>query len=303
MLRHARLVATTMGVVLAACTDSPTDPASSLPGGIEAAVAPVPSATYTDRASLLAAGPSLAYTTIDFATFDDGTPMSGQVFYYNQTLRGALFAYFSTYYEQFIQANPLRVTLPPNTYSVGSSLFTAQGPFSPPGTWTLTLSTGATASGPLGTPFLGATSATPIEWVELNYSSDAAFYDDFVYGVSTLVYDFSGFFQPVDNAPTVNRAKAGSAIPVKFSLAGDQGLDIFAAGSPGSQAVTCATGAPIDVIEQTVTAGGSTLQYDPATDQYTYVWKTDKAWAGTCRQLIVKLADGQEHTAQFSLTK
>ena len=24
---------------------------------------------------------------------------------------------------------------------------------------------------------------------------------------------------------------------------------------------------------------------DAATDQYNYVWKTDKAWAGTCRQL------------------
>jgi hypothetical protein len=270
---------------------------------VDAAVAPVSSATYTDRASLLAAGPSLTYTTIDFATFDDGSPMHDQIFYYNQPLRGAIFAGFATYYEQLIQANPLHVTLPPNTYSVGSSLFTAQGPFSPPGTWTLTLSTGATASGPLGTPFLGATSATPIEWVELNYSSDAAFYDDFVYGVSTFVYDFTGFFQPVDNAPTVNRTKAGSAVPVKFSLAGDQGLDIFAAGSPGSQTVACTSGAPIDVVEQTVTAGGSSLQYDPATGQYTYVWKTDKSWAGTCRQLIVKLGDGQEHTAQFNFTK
>ncbi len=299
MQRRFRWSLIAAGVALAACSDSPTAPPLAEGSRPETSVVGVPSATYTDRTALLAAGPSLAYTTIDFATFDDGTPMSGQIFYYDQPLRNALFAQFSTYYEQLIQANPLRVTLPPNTHSVGSTLFTAQGPFSPPGTWTLTLSTGQAASGPLGTPFLGATSATPIEWVEINYSSDAAFYDNFVYGVSTQVYDFSGFFAPVDNLPTLNSAKAGSSIPVKFSLGGDQGLNIFAGGSPGSQTVACSSGAPIDVIEQTTSAGAGTLQYDSVTDQYTYVWKTQKSWAGTCRQLVVELADGQQHEGQF----
>lgn len=303
MQRRVSLAAVIAATALAACSDSPTAPRIMDAPQSQASAVAVRLGTYTDLASLLAAGPSLAYTTIDFATFDDGTPMSGQIFYYNQPLRGALFTGFSTYYEQLIQANPLRVAFPPNTHSIGSSLFTAQGPFSPPGTWTLTLSTGQTASGPLGTPFLGATSATPIEWVEFNYTSDAAFYDNLVYGVSTLVYEFTGFFQPVDNLPTVNRAKAGSSVPVKFNLTGDQGLDIFAAGSPGSQPIACASGAPIDVIEQTVTAGASTLQYDPVNDEYTYVWKTDKSWAGTCRQLIVQLGDGQEHTAQFAFVR
>ena len=54
-----------------------------------------------------------------------------------------------------------------------------------------------------------------------------------------------------------------------------------------------------DPIEETVTAGNSTLQYNATTQTYTYVWKTDKAWAGTCRQLIVKLIDGSEHIALF----
>jgi hypothetical protein len=39
--------------------------------------------------------------------------------------------------------------------------------------------------------------------------------------------------------------------------------------------------------------------YDPNTDTYTYVWKTNKAWAGTCRQLLVKLKDNSEHRANF----
>jgi hypothetical protein len=48
-----------------------------------------------------------------------------------------------------------------------------------------------------------------------------------------------------------------------------------------------------------VTAGASRLQYGATTQTYTYVWKTDKAWAGTCRQLIVRLSDGVDHIALF----
>ncbi len=68
----------------------------------------------------------------------------------------------------------------------------------------------------------------------------------------TVVFQFSGFFQPVDNLPVINRAKAGSAVPVKFSLIGNQGLDIFAASYPTWHAVACTTGAPVDVIEETL---------------------------------------------------
>ena len=42
-----------------------------------------------------------------------------------------------------------------------------------------------------------------------------------------------------------------------------------------------------------------TLTYDASNDQYKYVWKTDKAWKGSCRQLVVKLADGTTHVAGF----
>jgi len=115
----------------------------------------------------------------------------------------------------------------------------------------------------------------------------------------TVVYNFSGFFQPVDNLPVINVAKAGTAIPVRFSLGGNQSLAILAAGYPVSQRITCDTTAPLSDIEQTVTTGNSSLQYDATTNQYTYIWKTDKAWSGMCRQLIVHLIDGTEHKATF----
>jgi hypothetical protein len=112
-------------------------------------------------------------------------------------------------------------------------------------------------------------------------------------------YAFRGFFSPINKAPTLNSAKGGSAIPVKFSLTGNFGLGIMAAGSPSSRKVTCATGVPVDAIEETVSAGNSSLQYDASGDQYSYVWKTDKSWGGTCRELDVRLDDGSSHTAVF----
>src|SRR5437773_6135819 len=115
----------------------------------------------------------------------------------------------------------------------------------------------------------------------------------------TRGYNFSCFFQPVDNLPTVNVAKAGAAIPVKFSLGGNQGLGILASGSPASHQIACSASSPVSAIDQTVAAGGSSLTYNPTTDQYTYVWKTNSAWKNTCRWLTVKLSDGSEHSASF----
>ena len=115
----------------------------------------------------------------------------------------------------------------------------------------------------------------------------------------SVVYIFTGFSSPVDNLPTLNLVNAGRAIPVKFGLGGDQGLNIFAAGYPKSEQVTCSSTAPVDGVETTLTAGSSGLSYDPASDQYTYVWKTDKSWAGMCRQLVLKLIDGTFHRANF----
>ena len=137
----------------------------------------------------------------------------------------------------------------------------------------------------------------------------------------TVRYDFQGFFRPVNNPGpgpdfVVNRARAGSAIPVKFSLGGNLGTtipEIFAESPnstpdhplyyPVSRQIPADSGATIDPVEETVTADSSGLSYDPLTGQYEYVWKTNKAWAGQDRELILKLADGTEHTALFRFVK
>jgi len=102
----------------------------------------------------------------------------------------------------------------------------------------------------------------------------------------------------VDNLPTLNSVKAGQAIPVKFSLGSDQGLDIFEAGYPKSEPIVCNSDALVDGIETTVNAGSSSLSYSAGNDQYTYVWKTEKSWTG-CHQLVVKLLDGTIQRANF----
>ncbi len=113
-------------------------------------------------------------------------------------------------------------------------------------------------------------------------------------------YAFGGFFSPVGNPSVLNAVKAGQTVPVKFTLHGDQGLGVLASGYPKSQAIACDANAEVDGIESTLAAGSSGLTYDPGTGQYTYAWKTDKSWANSCRQLVVKLADGTKHVANFS---
>ena len=115
----------------------------------------------------------------------------------------------------------------------------------------------------------------------------------------TVAYNFAGFFPPVDNLPALNVVQAGRAIPVKFSLSGYKGLGIFAAGSPESGPIACNSSDPAVDLTETVNAGGSSLSYNPTTDQYNYVWKTEGSWAGTCRQLVLTLNDGSTHRANF----
>jgi hypothetical protein len=117
----------------------------------------------------------------------------------------------------------------------------------------------------------------------------------------TVGFRFSGFFQPVDNLPILNVAKAGSAVPIRFSLGGNQGLSILGAGSPSSTLIGCDNAAPTDDIQDapTDTAGQSGLSFDSKSGQYTYVWKTAKSWASTCRRLNVTLMDSTVHVANF----
>ncbi len=139
-------------------------------------------------------------------------------------------------------------------------------------------------------------------------------------GAHKVLFDWHGFFQPIDsNLDTTvatidsstkwNSAKAGSTVPVKFDLGGDQGLGIFKDGKlPTMLKVTCPNSSTtVDAIEEYSTATTSGLKYDATVNapvgQYNFAWKTDAALAGTCQRLNVALLDGTVRYAFFKFTK
>ncbi|OKI49198.1 M36 family metallopeptidase [Micromonospora sp. CB01531] len=110
--------------------------------------------------------------------------------------------------------------------------------------------------------------------------------------------------------PALNTVVAGDAVPMKFKLAADRGLNILASGSPYSRLVDCDTlktvgpdGAttprPTPVAARN--PGGSSMSVN-ANGQYNYPWKTDPSWAGTCREFVLTLDNGFQHRAYFKFT-
>lgn len=112
---------------------------------------------------------------------------------------------------------------------------------------------------------------------------------------------FTGFFRPVHNLPYINRVTAGRAIPVRFTVEGYRGSAILQVGSPTSSVASCSVAAPESIMEETEELGASGLR--SLGSRYTYVWKTSPSWAGSCRKLVLKLADGSTHEALFRFVK
>jgi hypothetical protein len=197
------------------------------------------------------------------------------------------------------------VTCPTAVFQLGQS----------PATVTATVSDGG--SGPLTATVSAAADTTTVTSTPRSVSltgKDNVGNQTTVTCSYSVAYKWSGFFQPIDNNPdqsgdaslaTVwNSAKAGQAIPIKFSLSGYQGMSIFwDASYPKTTKVTCPASIPsLDAIE-TYASSTAGLQYDPTSDQYNYPWKTSNSLAGSCQMLTVRLTDGTNHYAFFKFTK
>jgi hypothetical protein len=105
--------------------------------------------------------------------------------------------------------------------------------------------------------------------------------------VTYAVYSFSGFELPISSG--LNRTQAASAVAVKFKVVGVPGTLTLA-----SARVDCATLSPV---------GAASTVAIVAAGQVHYNWKTDKAYDGTCRSLLVMLSNGQQHVAYFDFRK
>ncbi len=114
-----------------------------------------------------------------------------------------------------------------------------------------------------------------------------------------ILYPFSGFLPPVSNPPLINVVNAGRAIPLKFSLGGNRGLDIFAPGYPQVVPIDCSSGLPLGDGEEMTTPGNSGLSYDRRGDSYTIIWKTERGWRNSCAQLVFQFDDGATYVAYF----
>jgi hypothetical protein len=117
-----------------------------------------------------------------------------------------------------------------------------------------------------------------------------------------VLYPWAGFFEPTNNPQVLNRAKAGTAIPVRFSLGGNRPAPVLAAGSPEITAVTCPKW-NTDAIEETVSAATSSLQYESSTGRYVYTWKTQTSLVGGCRRFRLVLKDGTSREAIFRFVR
>jgi hypothetical protein len=118
-----------------------------------------------------------------------------------------------------------------------------------------------------------------------------------------------GLLSPVHNPyGALNDVVAGDAKPIRFTADGYKGLDVLFSDSPYSRQVNCETLATEDPEAEFITprpypvpttlAGGSKLSVS-AGGTFTYPWKTNAAWAGTCRELVITRDDGVQHRAFF----
>jgi hypothetical protein len=111
-------------------------------------------------------------------------------------------------------------------------------------------------------------------------------------------FRFGGFEPPMGST-----RHAGSTLPLKFKLldastgeiVSDAQLQVLIGGSPFSRSVSCRTSVALEDWTPVSIVGGG-LHFDADTNAYSVNWKTEKAWAGTCRELLLQLLDGSEHT-------
>jgi Tol biopolymer transport system component len=99
-----------------------------------------------------------------------------------------------------------------------------------------------------------------------------------------VVYAFDWLDVPVEH-------KAVRELPLRFSLGGDHGLDVLA----GAKSHLCSGGS--------AEAAAGALKYSAIHERYTYVWETERAWAGSCRTFVLELDDGTSHTVDVQLTR
>ena len=72
---------------------------------------------------------------------------------------------------------------------------------------------------------------------------------------------------------------------------------MIADGYPQVAEVECGAGHQAEQGEPARVLGG--LRYRRGRDRYRFLWRTERSWRGSCRRLLIKLADGTIQRADF----
>ncbi len=120
-----------------------------------------------------------------------------------------------------------------------------------------------------------------------------------------VIYNFTGFFSPVDNPSTMNTAKAGQTIPLKWRITDADGNPVtnLTGVSVTAVSLSCPSAPTTDAIEEYVVSN-SGLQ-NLGDGYYQWNWKSPSAYANTCKTLKLDLGEGAgfEHLALFQFRK
>jgi hypothetical protein len=183
----------------------------------------------------------------------------------------------------------------PAPLSTGTPLGPSQLNATATGLGGISLSGNSTYTPPAGTAFDAAgTVSLSVQFAptDPNYSSATKTVSITV----SSAMSFTGFYAPVRNMPYLNSAMAGSAIPIKFAIGGYRGLRVLQVNSPTSVPVACPANALENAVRPMI-APSSGLQ--SVGSSYTYVWRTNAGWGGSCRKFVLTLSDGSTHEAMF----
>lgn len=117
----------------------------------------------------------------------------------------------------------------------------------------------------------------------------------------TVGFVFGGFDPPVNgNGP--NSVNSGRAVPLKFTVRDANGVPVTSLTSVSVTAITapCDLGVTPDLPAEKP-ANRGLLNHGGGS--YSWVWKTPKSYAGSCKTLRLDLGDGLFHTASFRFVK
>ncbi len=117
--------------------------------------------------------------------------------------------------------------------------------------------------------------------------------ENFDFPAACMAADFGGFQKPVNAAPAINVRDAGDVWPVKFTLSGDT-----SSMSIDTQPIDCDTLEPTGEAPIMVATPGST-DLKQKGDAFHLNWQTDAGWAGSCRNLTIRIPAESDAVAHF----